>query len=76
MKQTNNEKLYEAKDLQGGTFGTERQLTVEGWRAQALEWCDMDEDDETAEYIELLKPEKILLFIAMHWDLEFSEVQE
>lgn len=73
MEQTNNEKLYEAEDLQGGTFGTDRQLTVEGWRAQALEWCDSDEDYETAEYIELLKPDKVLPFIAMHWELEFSE---
>jgi hypothetical protein len=68
------EKLYEAKDLQGCGFGEDRQFTVEGWREQAKIWCDMDDNDDTYEYLELLKPEKVLDFIADYWDLEFTEV--
>ena len=70
------ERLYKAIDLQGAGFADNRQLTVEGWREQALMWCDMDEDDETYDYIELLRQDKVLEFIAGRWDLEFTEVKE
>lgn len=68
------EKLYEAKDRQGGGFGEDRQLTVEQWREQAIDWCDPN-DDETAEYLQLLRADKVLEFISFNWDLEFSEVK-
>jgi len=36
--------LYEGvEDRQGGTFGTDRAMTIKGWVNQALEWMYMDD---------------------------------
>lgn len=74
MQQNNKEVLYEAEDLQGGTFGADRQLTIEGWREQALEWCDMDENDELAECIQCLEQAAVLSYISQIWDLKFTKI--
>ena len=62
------------KDLQGGSFGMYRDFTVEKWREQAIEWADMDDNEELIAVLECLKDEKVIPFIADFWELEFEAV--
>lgn len=62
------------KDLQGGCFGMDRDFTVEEWREQAIEWADMDDNEELIAVLECLKDEKVIPFIADFWELEFEAV--
>ena len=64
------------KDLQGGEFGMYRVYTVRGWKNQALEWAEMDENDFLIENLNKLSNEKIIPFISDIWALEFTEVSE
>lgn len=62
------------EDLQGGSFGMDRDYTIEQWREQALEWAEMDENDGLIEKLESLSESDVLPFIAEFWQLEFAEV--
>lgn len=68
------EKYKVINDLQGGTFGFDRIYTIEEWREQAIEWADMDENDDLIDYLYCLKPEKVIDCIAEIWQLEFEGV--
>lgn len=70
------ERYRVVKDLQGGIFGTGRDYTIEQWRKQAIEWCYMDENDEMAEYMYMLKSNKVIEVIAWYWDLQFRKVRK
>lgn len=64
------------RDLQGGTFGMGRDLTVEGWREQAMEWAYMDDNEDLERELEELQHKEVIGFIAEIWGLEFEEVAE
>lgn len=69
------DKMYKViADLQGGTFGMYRIQSIEDWREQAIEWADMDENDDLIDVLYCLKPEKVIEYIAEIWQLEFKEV--
>lgn len=65
-----------SRDLQGGSFGMERELTVEQWREQAMEWAYMDDNEELEKEVEELPHEEVIGFISEIWELEFEEVIE
>lgn len=62
------------RDLQGGEFGMGRDYTIEEWREQAIEWADMDENDDLIAVLEVLKEDKVIEFIGVLWALEFEEI--
>lgn len=68
------EKYYVSHDYQGGSFGQDRELTIDEWREQALDWVDMDEYYELVEYIKSIHNEDLLDFMSEFWEIEFSRV--
>ena len=64
------------RDLQGGEFGTDRDLTVEQWREQAMEWAYIDDNEELEKEVENLPHKEVLSFISNIWELEFAEAVE
>lgn len=71
----NNTRYRVVIDYQGGEFAMGRDYTIEQWRKQAIEWCFMDENDELAEYMYMLKPERVLDQIAELWAVKFRKVR-
>lgn len=69
-------RYHVTEDLQGGEFGMHRDYTVEEWREQAIEWATMDDDDDLADLLEVLKPERVLDFIAEVWQLKFRKTRK
>lgn len=66
-----------SEDLQNGEFGMYRDLTITGWKMQALEWCYMDDNDELAEYIYKKLPDNETIdFIGTLWALKFRKVRK
>lgn len=63
-------------DLQGGTFGMDRNFTLKELREQAIRWANMDEDFALARRLERceIKNSDLLSFSASWWSLEFAEV--
>lgn len=63
------------QDLQGGSFGVDRNFTLKEWREQAIQWANMDEDFTLARRLERyeIKNKDLLPFIASWWSLEFAE---
>lgn len=71
------QKLYRViRDLQGGTFGMDRDMTIEQWREQAMEWAFMDDNEELEKEVEELRTADVLPFIEEIWQIEFAEVVE
>lgn len=76
-------KRYEViEDLQGGTFGMDRQYTAEEWLDQALSWLDADgwdvDDDGIAYWKSVIaegREEELIGYIEETWDLEMREVE-
>lgn len=78
-------KRYEVvRDLQGGSFGMDRQFTAKEWLEQAREWCSLDDDTETDNILErwgkeLDKGERneegVIDYIAEMWQLDIREVK-
>lgn len=64
------------KDLQGDEFGMYRDYTIEQWRQQAIDWAEMDENDDVVERLKKMPEEQILPYIADFWTVEFAEVDE
>lgn len=64
------------KDLQGDEFGMFRDYTIEQWRQQAIDWAEMDENDDVVERLKKMPEEQILPYIADFWTVEFAEVDE
>ena len=69
------ERYYVAIDHQRGDFGMGRYYTLKEWREQAIDWADMDENDDLIAVLETIKDEKLLDFISEIWDIEFAKAQ-
>jgi hypothetical protein len=71
------------RDLQGGSFGMDRDYTADEWIEQAREWCEADDNTDLDNYLERMQknrgdfPDKeVIDFIADIWQLEFEQVKE
>lgn len=65
------------RDRQGGAFGTGRDLTVEGWREQAIAWAMADDwDEENIEFIKKMPAKNVMDYVGEVWDLDFGEVKQ
>lgn len=62
------------KDLQGGEFGMYRELTIEQWRNQAIEWAEMDDNYDLVDILNKLKPRDVINYISEVWELEFKKI--
>lgn len=69
----NKETYYVAEDYQNTEFGMQRNYTLQEWREQALEWADMDENDDLIAVLETIKDEKLLDFISEIWQIRFEK---
>lgn len=67
------ETYYVAEDYQHTDFGMQRNYTLQEWREQALEWADMDENDDLIAVLETIKDEKLLDFISEIWQIRFEK---
>lgn len=61
-------------DLQGGNFGMGRIYTIRGWKNQAIEWAESDENDLLIEELKKLPKDKIIDYISFTWEIEFKEI--
>lgn len=70
----NAEKRYYVKeDRQGGCFGMDRLYTIEEWREQAKEWCEMDDNDGLWQYMDKLPKDQVIDFIDDMWTITLEE---
>lgn len=67
------ETYYVAEDYQCTDFGMQRNYTLQEWREQAIEWADMDENDDLIAILETIKDEKLLDFISEIWQVRFEK---
>lgn len=54
----------------------DRDLTIEQWREQAMDWAFMDDNEELEKEVEELRTNEVIPFISDIWELEFEEVIE
>lgn len=69
----NKETYFVAEDYQRTEFGMQRNYTLQEWREQAIEWADMDENDDLIAVLETIKDEKLLDFISEIWQIRFEK---
>ena len=69
----NKETYYVAEDYQHTDFGMQRNYTLQEWREQAIEWADMDENDDLIAVLETIKDEDLLDFISEIWQIRFEK---
>lgn len=70
----NEEKrYYVTEDRQGADFGKYRIYTIEQWREQAKEWCEMDDNDELWGCINKLPKDQVIDFIDDMWTITLKE---
>lgn len=69
----NKETYFVSEDYQQTEFGMQRNYTLQEWREQAIEWADIDENDDLIAVLETIKDEKLLDFIAEIWQIRFEK---
>ena len=74
FEEPNKDKYHVVTDFQGGEFGKGRDYTIEQWCLQAMEWCDMDENDELFDYFaKALANKNTLREISELWAIKFRK---
>lgn len=69
------ERYEVVRDRQGGSFGTDRQYTIEEWREQALDWAMADDwDEKNLEFIRNMPADKVIEYVSEMWDLDIERV--
>lgn len=71
-----NELYVCTKDYQGGNFGVGRVHTVEQWRNVAIIWAENDGSDEYADYLEVLREDRVIDEIKETWQLEIVPIND
>lgn len=68
------EKLYACvEDLQGCDWFVGDIETIEGWREKAIEWADMDENEDLIKELQKCPKKNVIAFISNIWELKFEE---
>lgn len=68
------EKLYACvEDLQGCDWAVGDIETIEGWRERAIEWADMDENEDLIKELQKCPKKNVIAFISNIWELKFEE---
>lgn len=68
------EKLYACvEDLQGCDWAVGDIETIEGWRERAIEWADMDENEDLIKELQKCAKKNVIAFISNIWELKFEE---
>jgi predicted nuclease with TOPRIM domain len=70
-----NKKFKVIADLQGGTFGMDREYTLKEWKQQALDWADSEASGELYKDINKTPLKNIIDTISEIWQLEFKEIK-
>ena len=71
-----NELYVCTKDYQGGNFGIGRVHTVEQWRNIAITWAETDDNNEYADYLEVLREDRVIDEIKEMWQLEIVPIND